>query len=260
MCMAGGTHGHAEFHIPKRPARLPPEPPAQNMLKYLHVRNAELRGDFEDAASLGDDYLRFLDSISTVNPHFVDHRWYAERELEVEATAGQVFEKEEAEKKLGQFGPDMYERWLLRGFEQHYHAQDLMRVKYGGHVIEGRAPYIYVGPPSAVPKMQDEVLRYLWSEGCKYGMFGFKLEDQGRNCYYRFGIYLPEERPWQDLAKVRDNLTKIGDKYGMHSITAWPSGDKDMALPATNELTRVIKQYCDPNDILNPWRSYIGGE
>ncbi len=53
----------------------------QHMLKYLTVREAEQHGDFVTAATLGDDYLRFLDHISTVNPHFVDHRWYAEREF-----------------------------------------------------------------------------------------------------------------------------------------------------------------------------------
>lgn len=53
----------------------------QHMLKYLTMREAEQRGDFVAAAALGDDYLRFLDHISTVNPHFVDHRWYAEREF-----------------------------------------------------------------------------------------------------------------------------------------------------------------------------------
>lgn len=56
----------------------------QHMLKYLNMRQAEIRADFDDAASLGDDYLRFLDYISTVNPHFVDHRWYAEREFSMQ--------------------------------------------------------------------------------------------------------------------------------------------------------------------------------
>jgi hypothetical protein len=61
----------------------------QHMLKYLLVRNAELAGDFETAAVLGDDYLRFLDYISTVNTHFVDHRWYAEREFSMQSLVPQ---------------------------------------------------------------------------------------------------------------------------------------------------------------------------
>lgn len=61
----------------------------QHMLKYLATRNAEMRGDFEDAAALGDDYLRFLDYIFTVNPHFVDNRWYAEREFSMQTMVPQ---------------------------------------------------------------------------------------------------------------------------------------------------------------------------
>ena len=61
----------------------------QHMTKYLATRNAELRGDFDDAASLGDDYLRFLDHVSTVNPHFADHRWYAEREFSMQTLVPQ---------------------------------------------------------------------------------------------------------------------------------------------------------------------------
>lgn len=61
----------------------------QHMLKYLLVRNAEQAGDFETAAVLGDDYLRFLDYISTVNNHFVDHRWYAEREFSMQTLVPQ---------------------------------------------------------------------------------------------------------------------------------------------------------------------------
>lgn len=61
----------------------------QHMLKYLSVREAEQRGDFVSAAGLGDDYLRFLDHISTVNPHFVDHRWYVEREFSMQTMVEQ---------------------------------------------------------------------------------------------------------------------------------------------------------------------------
>jgi len=139
----------------------------------------------------------------------IEHRIKFAQE-HVKKHGGEVYDEEQGKKVFGEFGPEIYDRWLLRGFEQHYHPQDLMRLKYGGHMIEGRAPFIYVGRPSSVPKMQDEVMRYLWSEGCKWGMFGYKLEDQARNCYFRFGIYLPEERPWQDLAKVNDNLAEIG--------------------------------------------------
>jgi hypothetical protein len=61
----------------------------QHMLKYLLVREAELAGDFVNAARLGRDYLQFLDSISTVNPHFVDHRWDAKREYSMQTMVPQ---------------------------------------------------------------------------------------------------------------------------------------------------------------------------
>jgi hypothetical protein len=61
----------------------------QHMVKYLRVREAEMIGDFVNAANLGRDYLRFLDYISTVNPHFVDHRWYAEREFSMQTLVPQ---------------------------------------------------------------------------------------------------------------------------------------------------------------------------
>ncbi|NQU10040.1 DUF4838 domain-containing protein, partial [bacterium] len=61
----------------------------QHMLRYLATRNAEINGDFVNAAALGDDYLRFLDYISTVNQHFVDHRWYVEREFSMQSMVRQ---------------------------------------------------------------------------------------------------------------------------------------------------------------------------
>ena len=61
----------------------------QHMLKYLNVRRAELEGDFENALNLGDDYLRFLDYVHGVNSHFVDHRWYAEREFSMQGMVRQ---------------------------------------------------------------------------------------------------------------------------------------------------------------------------
>lgn len=61
----------------------------QHMVKYLLVREAELRGDFGTAARLGRDYLQFLDYVSTVNPHFVDHRWDAKREYSMQTMVPQ---------------------------------------------------------------------------------------------------------------------------------------------------------------------------
>jgi len=61
----------------------------QHMLKYLNVRRAELEGDFENALNLGEDYLRFLDYIHSVNTHFVDNRWYAEREFSMQGMVRQ---------------------------------------------------------------------------------------------------------------------------------------------------------------------------
>jgi len=176
----------------------------------------------------------------------------------VRRCGGVVYDEDEAPGQLGQFGADMYSRWLKRGFEEHYHPNDLMRLKYGGYEVGGRGGLMFVGRPSAVPAMQDELMRHMWSAGCRWGFFGFKLEDQARNCYFRFSIYLPGEQPLSKLAELKDDLTAIAKNHGMHSFDSWISGDSDMALPATNELACTIKEYCDPNGILNPWHSYAG--
>ncbi|MHB9106148.1 MAG: DUF4838 domain-containing protein [Armatimonadota bacterium] len=57
----------------------------QHMLKYLQVRNAELSGNYVEAGALCRDYLRYLDYIESVNPHYVDHRWYDNRTFSMQS-------------------------------------------------------------------------------------------------------------------------------------------------------------------------------
>jgi|GEM_PF-3615656 len=108
----------------------------QLMLKYLNVRDAERLGDFANAAILGDDYLRFLDHISTVNPHFVDHRWYAEREFSMQSMVkryGRFAEKLNG--KAGRRLVSLPTRWWFK------HDPEDVGVKKGWHNFEPVADY-----------------------------------------------------------------------------------------------------------------------
>lgn len=61
----------------------------QHLLAYLQVREAEAGGRFVDAAALCRDYLKLVDYIESVNPVYLDHRWYAEREFSLFTKAGE---------------------------------------------------------------------------------------------------------------------------------------------------------------------------
>ena len=108
----------------------------QHMLKYLNVRRAELEGDFENALNLGDDYLRFLDYVHGVNSHFVDHRWYAEREFSMQGMVRQY--RRYAAKLNGEEGRLILKlptRWWFR------HDPKDVGVKEGWHKFDAIPDY-----------------------------------------------------------------------------------------------------------------------
>ena len=116
----------------------------RHMLKYLTVRRAELEGDFESALNLGDDYVRFLDYVHSVNSHFVDHRWYAEREFSMQGMVRQY--RRYAAKLNGEEGRLLLKlptRWWFR------HDPRDVGVKEGWHKFEA--------VPSYAPESGEEV-------------------------------------------------------------------------------------------------------
>ena len=108
----------------------------QHMLRYLHVRRAELEGDFENAANLADDYLRFLDYIHRVNSHFVDNRWYAEREFSMQGRARQY--RQYAAKLNGEQGRLLLKLPTLWWFK---HDPQDVGVKEGWYKLEPVSEY-----------------------------------------------------------------------------------------------------------------------
>jgi len=126
-------------------------------------------------------------------------------------------------------------------------------LKYGGHRIEGEAAWVLVGPASASIKLEKEFKELFEEEGMKGTGFGFKIVDQGRTGYLRFSVHLPPgEKTPEKLAHVRKRVLELAGKYGVHSATPWTDGGEEQSLPAYRELLRRIKEYCDPNGIMNP--------
>jgi hypothetical protein len=181
----------------------------QHMLKYLLVRYAEQAGDFETAAVLGDDYLRFLDYISTVNNHFVDHRWYAEREFSMQTLVPQF--RRQAAKLNGLEGKritGLPTRWWFR------HDPNDVGVKEGWHKFDAVAAYkpgkgqeVSISYPT-MPGWQMQSTEKSWQT--KYSDY------EGYN-WYRTQVFLPNSesglgaprREKGDGTKVRMFVTGI---------------------------------------------------
>jgi len=149
-------------------------------------------------------------------------------------------------------GP-VYERWWARVFREHLSPNDISRLKYGGHHIEGEAAWVLVGPSSAAIKLEADFKRLFAEEGMEGRGFAYKIVDQGRTGYLRFSVHLPEgQKTPEKLAHVRMRILELAGRYGVHSVTPWTDGGEEQALLAHQELLRRIREYCDPNGILNP--------
>jgi len=164
-----------------------------------------------------------------------------------------------SEQQLRKLVGNAYDRWWVRVFREHLPPNDISRLKYGGRRIEGDAAWVLVGPPSRVIDMEPEFLKMFREEGTSWVGMAYKIVDQGRSGYLRFVFRLPEGRKTaEDLAYMRRRVLEVAGKHGVHSATPWTDGGEEQSLPAYRELLNAIKDYCDPNGIMNPRANAYG--
>jgi hypothetical protein len=163
---------------------------------------------------------------------------------------GYIMEESEARGLMG----NMYDDWDQL-FNKHIPGDEMIRMKYSGQ--EGMVgSVIYTGPTSRMVPMEREWLKRYDENGFPLCVYYTNPEDHGRSCYLRGGGVCRPDSP-ADSKRLTEVKVKIQDemikKFRVHpSPGAWRKHYQRTVNPDTFNLFKAIKQYCDPNNLMNP--------
>ena len=166
---------------------------------------------------------------------------------------GKILSEDELRRYLGD---GYYETWQL-GFMDHTPMDQIIRMKAQRFQVNSTA---FVGPPRKCVEAEPEILRKIWDLEQEFKKKGLKLQsagyyfhpaDQARTCYFRAGIFTTGSR--KEVEKILHELNDLAiKKYSLHPAPAtWRNYYVDKVLASYYNLYKHLKEYCDPNNIMN---------